>query len=66
MGTMTQALKKALRETELSHKEIERRTGVPRGSIARFLKGTQSLRLDKADDLAKLFGIEAVARKEGK
>jgi hypothetical protein len=39
-------------------KALERETGVTRASIMRFVKGTQSLRLDKADRLAAFFGLE--------
>jgi hypothetical protein len=37
---------------------LERETGVQRMSIARFLSGATSLRLDKAERLAEYFGLE--------
>jgi plasmid maintenance system antidote protein VapI len=36
---------------------IERETGVSRGSIMRFVRRRQFLRLDMADRLAKHFGL---------
>ena len=32
-------------------------TGVPKASLIRFMRGDQSLRLDKADKLAAYFGV---------
>jgi plasmid maintenance system antidote protein VapI len=42
---------------------IERETGVTRGSIMRFLRRRQFLRLDMADRLAEHFGLELVVKK---
>ena len=54
---MTELLRQALNQTK-SFKAIERETGVVRQSLMKFARGEQSLRLDKADILAKHFGIE--------
>lgn len=54
---MTELLREALAECE-SLRAVERATGVKNPSLVRFLAGKQSLRLDKADALAKHFGIE--------
>jgi plasmid maintenance system antidote protein VapI len=56
--TMTDQLREALAEAE-SLRAIERATGVKRQSMMKFLRGEQSLRLDKADKLAKHFGVES-------
>ncbi|GIW97049.1 MAG: hypothetical protein KatS3mg111_0382 [Pirellulaceae bacterium] len=56
--SLTEALKAAIAERDVSLKELERQTGLTRQSIARFAAGTQSLRLDLADRLAAYFGIE--------
>jgi plasmid maintenance system antidote protein VapI len=40
-----------------NYKALERETGVTRASIMRFVRGSQSLRLDKADRLAAYFGL---------
>lgn len=54
---MTDALKKAITDSGESLRSIESQTGVKRQSIALFLKGEQSLRLDMADRLASYFGL---------
>lgn len=61
----TEALRRALAESGLPHRAIEKATGVKRASIMRFMRGERSLRLDKADALAMFFGIE-VAKRKGK
>lgn len=53
---MTQLLRKALAETD-SLAAVERATGVKRQSLARFMRGEQSLRLDLADRLAEYFDL---------
>jgi plasmid maintenance system antidote protein VapI len=63
---MTEALRKAIADSGLAHIAIERATGVKRGSIARFLRGERSLRLDLADRLAAFFGLEVRAKRKGK
>lgn len=55
---MTDALQEAIERSGVPHAQIERETGVHRGSIARFLRGETSLRLDIADRLAAYFGIK--------
>lgn len=51
-----------LRETIVASKTplltLEQETGVKRASIMRFIRGTQSLRLDNADKLAAYFRLE--------
>jgi plasmid maintenance system antidote protein VapI len=37
---------------------LQRETGLTRASITRFVRGSQSLRLDMADRLAAYFGLE--------
>ncbi len=58
MRTMTDTLRKAIRESGLSLYAIAAATGVKRPSLSRFMAETQSLRLDKADALAKFFKLE--------
>ena len=62
-STLTELLRESLAQV-VSIREVERDTGVQRSSLARFMAGTQSLRLDKADALAAYFGIEC--RRVGK
>ena len=50
-----------LRETIIASKTplltLQEETGVKRASIMRFIRGTNSLRLDIADKLAAYFGL---------
>jgi plasmid maintenance system antidote protein VapI len=55
--TMTAALRRAIADSGMAHKALERATGVKRGSIMRFMRGERSLRLDMADKLAMYFGL---------
>ena len=48
----------AIQKGQTNYKALERETGVTRASIMRFVKGTQSLRLDMADRLADYFSLE--------
>ena len=60
---MTDLLRKTVADSGIRLLVLEQRTGVKRGSIMRFLRGDQSLRLDKADALATYFGLELTKRK---
>ncbi len=60
---MSDVLRAAIRASGLSLLEIERDTGVQRGSISRFLRRERSLRLDIADKLAAYLGIRVVPSK---
>jgi len=62
---MTALLREALQRAE-SLRAVERATGVKRQAMARFMRGEQSLRLDKADVLAGYFGIECRQARKGK
>jgi transcriptional regulator with XRE-family HTH domain len=63
--TMSDVLRQAIVESGLALIALERATGVQRMSIARFLRGTHSLRLDKAELLAAYFGLE-LGRRRGR
>lgn len=56
-------LRRALVDSSVPLLALQRETGVKRASIARFLRGKQSLRLDMADKLAAYFGLQLVKRK---
>ena len=55
---MTQALRDAINNSELSFAALERETGVTRQSIMGFARGERSLRLDMADRLAEFFNFK--------
>jgi plasmid maintenance system antidote protein VapI len=55
--TMSDVLRRAIVESGKALIALERETGIQRGSLSRFLRGKQSLRLDLADKLAAHFGL---------
>ena len=56
-------LRRTIVESGMSYNALQKATGVTRASIMRFVRGSQSLRLDMADRLAEYFGLEL--RKRG-
>ena len=64
--TMTDVLRRTILESGVAHIALERATGVKRASIMRFVRGTNSLRLDLADRLAAYFGLELRAKRKGR
>ena len=56
--SITEVLRQAVRESGQSFYSIAKATGLVEESVSRFVRGKQSLRLDKADALAKYFGIQ--------
>ena len=58
-------LRRAIRDSGHSLQTIEKTTGVNRNTIARFLDGRTSLRLDKAGILAAYFSLELRPKGEG-
>ncbi len=61
---MTEALREAIADSDLSFKALERETGVVRQSLMKFMRGETSLRLDIADKLARFFGLHVVPGKK--
>ena len=57
-SSLSDILRQAIVESGISYVALERETGVVRASIMRFVRGDQSLRLDKADRLAEYFGLK--------
>ena len=56
-------LRKTIADSGVPLLVLERETGVQRGSIMRFVRGDQFLRLDMADRLAVYFSLELTERK---
>jgi len=54
---MSEVLRAAIKASGLPLLTIEQQTGADRASVRRFLRGQQSLRLDKADALAAYLGL---------
>jgi plasmid maintenance system antidote protein VapI len=63
---LRQAIGQAIEDGRTSYKALERETGVTRASIMRFVRRTQTLRLDMADRLAAYFGLELRAKRKGR
>ncbi|MCD4726058.1 MAG: helix-turn-helix domain-containing protein [Pirellulales bacterium] len=64
--TLTDVLRTAIKESELTQYRIAKDTGIPATSIMRFMRGETSLRLDKADVLAEYLGLELVKKRKAK
>jgi transcriptional regulator with XRE-family HTH domain len=62
--TMTEVLKAAIEQSEVSRYRIARDTGILETSLSRFMRGETSLRLDKADVLADYLGLELVRKRK--
>ncbi len=60
---MTDVLRAAIVASGVPYKTLERETGVTRASIMRFVRGSQSLRLDMADKLAAYLGLRLMPTK---
>ena len=60
--TISDVLRRAIRDSGKALIGIERETGVQRMSIARFLRGDTSLRLDKAEKLAAYLGLVLIPK----
>jgi plasmid maintenance system antidote protein VapI len=63
---LRRTIAEAVESGRTNYKALERETGVTRASIMRFVRGTQSLRLDMADRLAAYFGLELLRKRKGK
>jgi plasmid maintenance system antidote protein VapI len=61
---LRQTISQAVESGRTNYKSLERETGVIRASIMRFVRGSQSLRLDLADALAAYFGLELRTKKK--
>ena len=61
--TMSDILRRAIRDSGKALIAIERETGIQRMSISRFLRGDTSLRLDKAEKLAAYLGLVLISKK---
>jgi plasmid maintenance system antidote protein VapI len=66
LAPISDLLRRTIAESGIPLQRLERETGVTRASIMRFVRGTQSLRLDMADRLAAYFGLELRAKRKGR
>ena len=63
---ISEPLRRAIFETELSYTELAERTGLDRAQLCRFAYGRRSLTLRSADKLAAVLGFELVRRSKGR
>lgn len=66
-GRITTVLREAIEASGLALTELQRRTGVDRSQLSRFLRGERSLTLRSMDALAAELGLRLVyrVRREG-
>ena len=55
---LRRTISEAIEAGQTTYLALERKTRVTRASIMRFVRGSQSLRLDMADRLAAFFGLQ--------
>ena len=58
--TVSESLRTVLVDSQLPLKRIEIETGVPRGSLRRFIRAEQGLHSSMIDKLATRFGLTLV------
>jgi hypothetical protein len=63
---IAEALRRAIAESGMSFKALERETGVLRQSLMKFARGEQCLRGDAYDKLAAYFGLELRPKRKGR
>lgn len=62
--TLTDQIRHSVRQSELSHYEICRQTGIDKASMSRFINGRHGLSMAHLDKLAALLGLRiATTRK---
>jgi hypothetical protein len=71
MGThddlpITEALRRAIAESGLSFKRLEKETGVLRQSLMKFAQGEQGLQGSACDKLASFFGLKLQPKRKAK
>jgi len=64
--TITETLRKAIADSGLSFKALERESGVVRQSLMKFARRERYMRGDQLDKLADYFGLELVTTKRTK
>jgi len=65
-GTITEGLRRAIRESGLTRYAIAKASGVTEAALSRFMAGKSGLTTGTLDRLAGVLGLEIVARKRRK
>ena len=58
--SLSEALKEAIRASEMSEYQIAKRAGISQVMISRFLSGERDIRLATADKLAHALGLKLI------
>jgi hypothetical protein len=61
--TITETLRQAIAKSGMNFLALERKTGVLRQSLMKFVRGERLLRGDAYDKLARFFGLELRPRR---
>lgn len=62
--TVSEALRRAIVDSEHSQYKLAQLTGVDSGTLSRFVNGQRSIALDTADKLCKALGLKLVKTEE--
>ena len=65
-NSITDTLRKAIAQSDMSFLRLECETGILRQSLMKFARGEQVLRGDAYDKLAAFFGLELQPKRKGK
>lgn len=58
MSEMSERIKRIVEESGMSYSEIEKKTGIPKSALSRYLSGeTGKIPLNRLKDLAKALGV---------
>jgi transcriptional regulator with XRE-family HTH domain len=66
MKSMSDTLKRAIRESGKTVYEICKATGLDKGAMSRFLSNTTDLRLESIDKLCTFLGLELTPKSKRK
>jgi transcriptional regulator with XRE-family HTH domain len=61
----SEALRRAIRECEMTRYAISVRTGIDQGTLSKFMKGERGLSLSAIDKVMDALGLEIRPRKKG-
>ena len=59
-GSLSETLKRAIRESEMTQYQIAKRARISQIMISRFLSGERDIRLQTADRLANALGLKLI------
>lgn len=62
MASMTDVIRKAFRESDLSIKKLSDRSGVPYSAVHGLLTGNRDVQISTVEKLSKVLGLKLVQR----